>query len=80
MPCLETCLKTLYRVFEAEMDEHLGYQKNSVEGNNTGNSRNGYSKKKIRPSSGKAYLPFPEIAKVILNQRLSKNMRLLATT
>ena len=27
------------QMFEAEMDEHLGYEKNSVEGNNSGNSR-----------------------------------------
>ena len=29
------------------MDEHLGYEKNSVAGNNSGNSRNGYGKKTI---------------------------------
>ena len=29
------------------MDEHLGYEKNSVLGNNSGNSRNGYGKKTI---------------------------------
>lgn len=27
------------------MDEHLDYEKNSVAGNNSGNSRNGYEKK-----------------------------------
>jgi len=34
-------------MLEAEMDEHLGYEKNSVAGNNSGNSRNGYGKKTI---------------------------------
>lgn len=34
-------------MLEVEMDEHLGYEKNSVEGNNLGNSRNGYGKKTI---------------------------------
>jgi transposase-like protein len=29
------------QLLEAEMDHHLGYEKNSVEGNNTGNSHNG---------------------------------------
>lgn len=32
----------LEKMLEAEMDEHLGYEKNSVTGNNSGNSRNGY--------------------------------------
>ncbi len=32
---------TIEQMLEAEMDEHLGYEKNSVEGNNSGNSRNG---------------------------------------
>ena len=29
------------------MDHHLGYKKNSAEGNNTGNSRNGHTTKKV---------------------------------
>ena len=33
---------TIEQMLEAEMDEHLGYEKNSVLGNNSGNSRNGY--------------------------------------
>ncbi len=36
---------TIEQMLEAEMDEHLGYEKNSIEGHNTGNSRNGYGKK-----------------------------------
>jgi len=50
---------TLQGIFEAEMDEHLGYQKNSVEGNNTGNSRNGYSRKKIRSKFGENQIVIP---------------------
>ena len=30
---------TIEQMLEAEMDEHLGYEKNSVAGNNSGNSR-----------------------------------------
>ena len=30
---------TIQKMLEAEMDEHLGYDKNSVLGNNSGNSR-----------------------------------------
>ena len=35
------------RVLEAEMDAHLGYKKNDNAGDNTGNSRNGYSSKTV---------------------------------
>ncbi len=31
---------TIQQVFEAEMEDHLGYQKHSSEGKRTGNSRN----------------------------------------
>ena len=41
---------TIKQMLEAEMDEHLGYEKNSVAGNNSGNSRNGYGKKIGRAS------------------------------
>ncbi len=44
---------TLQQILEAEMEEHLGYKKHSVEGINTGNSRNGYSKKTIKTRLGK---------------------------
>ena len=41
---IQTKLKKLFagtieQTLEAEMDEHLGYEKNSVAGNNSGNSR-----------------------------------------
>lgn len=39
--------RILETVLQAEMDEHLGYSKNCPSGNNSGNSRNGTSKKKI---------------------------------
>ncbi len=35
------------RALEAEMDTHLGYVKNDNAGDNTGNSRNGHSEKKV---------------------------------
>jgi len=50
---------TLQQIFEAEMDEHLGYKKHSPEGNNTGNSRNGYSKKTIQTKLGKTEIEIP---------------------
>lgn len=33
--------QVLEKMLEGEMDAHLGYEKNSVTGNNSGNSRNG---------------------------------------
>ncbi len=35
------------RALDAEMDEHLGYKKNDNSGDNTRNSRNGYTNKKV---------------------------------
>jgi putative transposase len=34
-------------MLKGELDEHLGYEKHSKEGHNTGNSRNGSYKKKV---------------------------------
>lgn len=42
--------QVLEKMLEGEMDAHLGYEKNSVTGNNTGNSRNGSYPKKSRPN------------------------------
>ncbi len=50
---------TLQEIFEAEMDEHLGYEKHSTTGNNTGNSRNGYSSKNIKTKYGESELSIP---------------------
>jgi len=38
-------------MLQGELDEHLGYEKHSPEGYNTGNSRNGTSKKKVKTES-----------------------------
>lgn len=50
---------TLQQILEAEMEEHLGYKKHSPEGNNTGNSRNGYSKKTIKTRFGETEISVP---------------------
>jgi transposase-like protein len=39
--------KILQRALEAEMTEHLGYEKNSSAGDNSGNSRNGHTEKTV---------------------------------
>lgn len=38
-------------MLKAELDEHLGYEKHSPEGRNSGNSRNGSYKKKVKTES-----------------------------
>ncbi|GAB6275305.1 MAG: hypothetical protein STSR0004_21700 [Peptococcaceae bacterium] len=50
---------TLQQIFEAEIEEHLGYKKHSIEGNNTGNSLNGYNKKTIQTKFGKSEIEVP---------------------
>ena len=50
---------TIEQMLEAEMDEHLGYEKHSVEGNNSGNSRNGYNYKTIISDYGKSEVAIP---------------------
>jgi transposase-like protein len=57
-------LKKLFRpilqeMLEAEMDEHLGYRKHSNEGDNSGNSRNGYSDKTIKTNVGEVRVSIP---------------------
>ncbi len=50
---------TIEQMLEAEMDEHLGYEKNSSAGNNSGNSRNGYGKKTIVSDYGECEIAVP---------------------
>ena len=42
----------LERALKAELSHHLGYEKHSSEGNNSGNSRNGRSKKTLKGDFG----------------------------
>ena len=51
--------RVLEQMLEGEMDSHLGYQKHSVEGNNSGNSRNGKYPKKIQTHYGESVIEVP---------------------
>lgn len=53
---LKTLLETMY---EAELTDHLGYDKHSPLGNNTGNSRNGSSKKTLKSDVGEINVRVP---------------------
>ncbi len=55
----ELTKRLLERAMQGEMTEHLGYEKNAIEGNNTGNSRNGFSKKTVKSKSGAIDLSVP---------------------
>jgi len=50
---------TLEKMLESEMEEHLGYDKHSITGNNSGNSRNGFGKKTIKSEWGEADIAVP---------------------
>jgi putative transposase len=47
------------RALEGEMTTHLGYEKHSPEGKNTGNSRNGKSSKRVKGEFGEVELEVP---------------------
>ena len=64
MEDVQALLKTLFKetieqMLEAEMEEHLGYEKNSVLGNGSGNSRNGYGKKTLKTELGETEIQVP---------------------
>lgn len=50
---------TIEQMLESEMDEHLGYEKHNILGNNSGNSRNGYGKKTIKTELGESEIFVP---------------------
>ncbi|MDR1306316.1 MAG: IS256 family transposase [Treponema sp.] len=51
--------RLLQRVLEAEMDGHLGYQKHGNSGDNSGDSRNGYSEKTVLTGNQEMTVPIP---------------------
>ena len=65
---------TIEQMLEAEMDEHLGYKKHKNEGDNSGNSRNGYNHKTIISDYGESEIAIPrdrngEFAPKVLEKR-----------
>ena len=64
MTDVQGMLKNLFKgtveaMLEAEMEEHLGYEKSSASGRNTGNSRNGYGTKVIKSEMGETEIRVP---------------------
>jgi len=51
--------RILQKALEAEMTEHLGYEKNSNAGDNSGNSRNGHTEKTVLLENQRAAIEIP---------------------
>jgi putative transposase len=51
--------RTLEEMLEAELSEHLGYEKYEAKGRNSGNSRNGKRAKQVQTSSGTQTIQVP---------------------
>jgi transposase-like protein len=47
------------KMLESELSEHLGYEKHSIEGYGSGNSRNGKTRKLVKNSSGEIIIEVP---------------------
>ena len=47
------------KALEGEVEHHLGYEKNSVDGNNSGNSRNGKYPKTVKDKNGEMTVEIP---------------------
>jgi len=50
---------TVEEILEAELDEHLGYEKSSYAGRNSGNSRNGHLSKTVTSEYGESEIVVP---------------------
>lgn len=50
---------TVQEIFEAEIDDHLGYSKHDNTSDNTGNSRNGYYPKTVKSRFGESEVQIP---------------------
>ena len=60
------------KMLEKEMEGHLGYEKHSVKGNNTGNNRNGKNKKLIQSTHGPIEIEVPRDWKSEFEPKLIK--------
>lgn len=65
--------RTIETMLEGEMEDHLGYPKHSVSGYNSGNSRNGTRKRKLRTSAGDQVIDVPRDRKGTYEPQLLKN-------
>lgn len=64
---------TIEDLLEAEMSEHLGYERYEAEGRNSGNNRNGSYTRKMRTSGGDAEIHVPRDRNGEFESELLKN-------
>ena len=55
----ELTKRLMERALEGELTDHLGYEKNAVEGHNGGNSRNGHTTKRVKTGTQELELQVP---------------------
>ena len=63
---------TVEAALKGEMNHHLGYDKNNPKGHNSGNSRNGYSAKKLKGDHGEIDLETPRDRNATFEPQLIK--------
>ncbi len=71
--------RTMEEMLEAELSEHLGYEKYEAQGRNSGNSRNGKRDTTLRTSAGDQKIRVPrdrngEFQSPLLDQRRSNEL------
>ena len=69
---------TIKEMMEAEMDDHLGYEKSERSDND--DYRNGYKRKQVNSRYGSMEIEVPQDENQPLNHRLSKNGRKISPT
>jgi hypothetical protein len=71
--------QTLETMLEAELTEHLGYERYEAKGRNSGNNRNGKHPRTVRTSGGDALIQAPATAMANTNLAFWKSTRPTAT-
>lgn len=67
--------RTVEEMLEAELTEHLGYEKYEAKGRNSGNNRNGKRKKQIQTSGGEQTIKVPRDRKGKFHSSLLEEKR-----
>ena len=65
--------ETIQEMLEAELDEHLGYDRYDIQNQNTTNSRNGHRSKKVRSDFGEVGISIPRDRQGSFEPRIIKN-------
>lgn len=66
----ELTKRVVERALNAELDEHLGYERGDAQGNNSGNSRNGSTPKTVHTENGSVGIDTPRDRKGSFEPRL----------